>query len=224
MSERQSKKQRQTESVHVHKSHSGGGFSGINVVIAIVIAAFLGLGIYAVASKYASKRAAQQDNGQQTSQTVSQYAEEQNMSTEEFLAQYGLDGDESITGDSTVSEACAKMSVEKFAEFSQKSVDELKSENGLGDDVTADMSWGDARNYIPVGKMCEQSGIKYSDFLNNYGLTEEELPQDTKWSDAMPVLQEAIAKQQAEAAASASPEASAQPEETEAPTESPEAK
>lgn len=190
MSERQARKLRKKTAEEPAKKN-GKGSAGGNAVIALVVAAFIGLGAYAVASNYKAKNPT--DDSVQQSQTVAQYAEEKGITTEEFIAQYGLE-DSDVNADTDINTAVSEMTVEGFAEFSEKSVDEIKEEYSLGDEVTADMNWTDAQGYIPIGVMVQNMGMEYSDFLSNYSLTEEELPEDTIWNDAMSVLQEASEK------------------------------
>lgn len=198
MSERQARKLRkapaQESDGHTKKKSS----AGLNAVIALIVAAFLGLGAYAVTANFKAKAPANDstaDNSAQQTQTVSQYAEQKGMTAEDFLTQYGLDGSD-ITADSDINTAASEMTVEKFAEFSDKTTDALKEEYGLGANVTADMKWSDAQGYIPIGKMLENMGMKYEDFLSNYNLTDKDVPEDMTWNDAMPILQEAAAKMQ----------------------------
>lgn len=218
MSERQAKKQKKTQP-EVSKRHSGGKSSmGMNAVMILIVAAVLALGVYALASSYRQKKANQPDDTANQSQTVAQYAEENGTTAEEFLASYGLDSNEEITADTDMNVAAAAMTLEKFAEFSGQSVEDLKEQYGFGDNVTNDMLWSDAQSHATVEKMWSMYGMSYEDALASYNLTEEELPRDTEIADAEPILQAAIEKIQAEQA-----EATAQPEESAEPSESPSA-
>lgn len=200
MSERQARKLRKAPAEDSAGHKKGKSSAGLNAIIALVIVVFLGLGAYAVTANFKAKAPTGDSSADSTAtqtQTVSQYAEEQGMTAEDFLAQYGLDGSD-VTADTDMNTAVSEMTVEKYAEFSGKTTDEVKDEYKLGKDVTADMKWSDAQGYIPIGKMLENSGMSYDDFLANYDLTSKDIPEDMKWNDAMPILQEAAAKKQAQ--------------------------
>ena len=199
MSEKQAKKQRKTQPEGGRKHTKGNSSAGINAVLILIVVAVLALGGYALGRSYFEKKANQpSDDSANTVQTIAQYAEANGTTAEEFLAAYGLEDNEEITADTDINTAMGAMTVEKFAEFSEKSVDELKEEYGLGEAVTNDMTWNDAQGYVPVSKFAEMQGADYNTFLTNFGLTEEELPADTIWNDALPILQEAAAAMQAE--------------------------
>lgn len=229
MSEKQAKKQRKTQPEEAKKHTKGKSSAGFNAVLALIVVAVLALGGYALVSSYLENKANQpSDDTGNTTQTVAQYAQDAGMTADEFLTAYGLEGNEEITADTDINTATGAMTVEKFAEFSETTVDELKEQYGLGDEVTNDMIWNDVQNYVPIGKWCEMSGIDFAEFLTNYGLTEEELPRDTKFGDAMPILQEAAAAMQAEQEAQNDTDADAVQEEnasaaSQQPEQSPEA-
>lgn len=72
--------------------------------------------------------------------TVNDMADYSGMTAEEFLASYTVEG---ITGDSSISEFQAALTLKDYCEFSGTTYDDAsfetyKSENGIGDDVTAD--------------------------------------------------------------------------------------
>lgn len=207
MSERKAKGQRHS-APQSGKTRSKGDV-GFNIIIALVILVVLALGGYAVGSEFLGRKAnePQTDTEQaNTSQTVAQYAEANGTTADEFLAQYGLSDNEAVTADTNINMAAGYMTVEKFAEFSGTTVEELKEQNGLGDEVTNDMTWTEAQEYVPVGTVAQMQGMEYSEFLAGLGLTEEELPADTIWKEALPILNAAAEKMSAEEPAQADAE------------------
>ena len=205
MSERQVKKQRKDQPENqTHRKKADKPTVIFNTILVILIVVVVGLGVYAVGKEYLKNNPSQSE--EQTTQTVSEYVQENGTTVEDFIATYGLDA-ETVTGDTDMATACGMMTLEKFAEFSEMTVDEIKTQYGLGENVTNEMTWQEAQGYVPVSKVIEMSGGTYEDFLAGYGLTEEELPADTIWNDAIGIISEAQA-------AMASAEATQQPEET----------
>ena len=204
MSEKRAKKMRKEqpqERVRVAKK-SGAGF---NVILAVIIVAAIVLGGYVIYNQY------QMNHPSTDPETVSDRAEAEGITTDEFLAKYGIDAVEDVDGDTEMAAAAGYMSVEKYAEFEGITVDELKTNYGFTADVTNDMSMNDAQDYVPMSKAAESMGIEYAQLLQMYGLTEADIPQDMLLKDAKPILEAAQQKiiAESESEASASPEAEA---------------
>ncbi|MBQ7793276.1 MAG: hypothetical protein IJ366_02030, partial [Clostridia bacterium] len=150
MSERQAKKLRK-EQPEVKKAAVKKSSAGANAIFAVIIVAFLAVGGYAVVNHY------QVNNPKQPS-TVEDFAEEAGITTEEFLAKYGLDANEEINGDTDIYTAMNAMTVAKYAEYNGTTVEALAEEYAFSSDVTADTLWSDAQMYVPMSKVLEMSG------------------------------------------------------------------
>ena len=198
MSEKQAKKQRKSQPEGAKKHTKGQSSAGFNAVLILIVVVVLALGGYALGRSYMEKKANQPaDDSTNTTQTVAQYAEANDTTAEEFLAAYGLDDNEEITADTDINTAMGAMTVAKYVEFCGKSVDELTY--GLGD-VADDMTWSEAQDSLPIGTWCELNGMDYGELLSGYEMTEDDLPGDTKFNDALAVLQEKAAAMQDEEA------------------------
>ena len=204
MRERQAKKQRKEQPAEQVKKPADKGLVIFNAIILVLIVAVLALGGYAVVSNYIANKPEEPIN------TVEDYVKQNDMTVDEFLAAYGLEGSE-VTAETDIGNACSAMTLEKFAEFSDTTIDEIKTTYGLTDDVTPDMTWADAQGYVTVGTAVEMSGMTYEDYLSGFSLTEEQLPKDMLMKDAEPVLQQAY---EAMMAAQATDEPAADAEQT----------
>ncbi|MBS7297953.1 MAG: hypothetical protein KIG65_02595 [Eubacteriales bacterium] len=195
MSERQAKKQRKVQPQEKVKAAKKSA-TGFNVFLALIIVAAIVIGGYVIYNQYKIK------NPSMDPETVSDRAKSEGISVEEFEAKYGIDTVEEVDGDTEMTVASGYMSLEKYAEFEGKTVDELKAEFGFSDDVTNDMMMKEAQEYIPMSKAAESMGVDYASLMQMYGLTEEEVPQDMLFKDAKPILEAAQQKLIAESQAS----------------------
>ncbi len=186
MSERQAKKLRKQQP-EVQKQAVKKSSLGFNVILAVVIAAFLAIGGYAVVNQYRITHPYQPT-------TVADYAKEEGISTEEFMAKWGLDGNDAVKADTDMGTAMGEMSVAKYAEYTETTFEALKEQYSFSEDVTAEMKWVDAQQYVPMSKMLEMSGMEYDAFLNSYGLTAEQITPDMLYKDAEPIINEAVNK------------------------------
>ena len=137
MSERQARKQRkmEPEKVIVKKRSKADIIS--NIIIVILILAVLGIGSWAVWSKY-SEQAKSNEQIEQTIPTVEEYAKSIEMTTEEFLEEYGLLGNENIKSDTDITNAISHMTLENYAKMAQIDVETMKKNLGAKEDVTGE--------------------------------------------------------------------------------------
>lgn len=123
--------------------------SMINIVMAIVIIAVLGLGIFAVWGKVSDGiRQNQINNGGEY--TVAEVADQQGMEVNDFLAYYGLSEEDGITEKSGITEMGDKLTLENyiklnFGSFTEDDFNAFKAEQGLGDDITKDSMDSDVK-------------------------------------------------------------------------------
>lgn len=142
MSERQARKQRkmEPEKVIVKKRSKADIIS--NIIIVILILAVLGIGSWAVWSKY-SEQAKSNEQIEQTIPTVEEYAKSLEMTTEEFLAEYGLSGNENIKSDTDITYAINYMTLENYSKMVKIDVETMKTNLGAKEDVTGETLVGD---------------------------------------------------------------------------------
>ncbi len=155
MSERQVKKIRKETPVEVKKVKKKSKSEILmNSVIVVFIIAVLGLGSWAVYSKYASDNAAEQtgvvdesnvvtDDTQTQIPTIAEAAAEAGMTTEDYLAEYGLDSRDDITGDTQLSVAVEYMTLANYAKLSGMDVSEFREMNGIDESFSDDMTMGE---------------------------------------------------------------------------------
>ncbi len=139
-----------------------------NIIVVLVVIAIAALGVWAAYGKI--KAELPQDQAE-TTQTVADLAAAESTTVEELLAKCGM-ADSGITGESTQEEFFAVLTVENYANYEGKPVDELKAEYGI-ESVENDMLWQDAQMQIPMGKVAEmQYGTTFEDFAQQTGLPE----------------------------------------------------
>lgn len=159
-----------------------------NVVIGCIIAAFVGLGGYAVADKVIENRktaSQQQTDGQQQIDTVKTIAESKDMSVKDFLAEYGLPSD--MAEDTAMTEAYSRMTVENLAKFNGSTVEQFRSDNFVPESITNDTTWGDTIPQLPFKAVVGEEQVEQ--FKQIYGL-DESITADTPWGEVEPVLEQ----------------------------------
>ena len=106
----------------------------VNLVISVVVVAVLALAIYAIADKF-----------KPDIYTLSEAAQEQGMTVEDFSAEYGI---ENAQADDDMNEIINNMSLENFAKFSGTTYDELVTQGGLPEGVTSEMTVGQVQEML----------------------------------------------------------------------------
>ena len=193
MSERQAKKVRKDKTAPAAKKQSSNVL--FNVIITVVIIAVVALGVWAVYPSLNDNSQVIEDSMQ--NQTLGQIAKEMGTTAEEIIETYQL-GEHGFNEDSDIIAVTSKMTVENYAKFEGVTVDELKAEFKYTDDVTPDMTMEQAQDYMPVENIVMGTGTDYATFISAYGLTVEDLPPETLYKDAFPILQAAQEKLMAE--------------------------
>ena len=108
MSERQAKlrrKNQDTKEVAKKKSKSDVVF---NIVIVLLVVAVVGLGGWAVGTKYvqdAQMASTQTEGEEQAPVTIKQYAEAMGITTGQFMTEFGLDNNENINPETQMNDA-----------------------------------------------------------------------------------------------------------------------
>ncbi len=99
-------------------------------------------------------------------------------SVEEFLAQYGLPAD--MPEDTEEAAAYYNIPTSKIAEMYGMDLDALKQALGLGDDVTGDMTWGEAEGKAKLKDYVGEDNVE--SFKEEYGLGDD-VTGETLWGE-----------------------------------------
>lgn len=185
----------------------------INAVMIIVVLAILGLGAYAVYSKLSVSIETKAIEAGEAQQTVRYAANAAGMTSEEFLAEYGL-ADAGLGEKSTVSEMAQKMTVENYAKFNGQETAAFLEELGLTDKVTPDMMWTEAELLIPTG--IYMGGEEQFNQVKELYELDDSITAETPWGEAKDKV-EAASQAYMEKMQNATSESAA--EATEAPAE-----
>lgn len=137
MSERQAKTKRKNEIKEIPKKKKSILDIISNIIIIILILAVLGIGGWAVYSKF-SQQPSGETNETVTTPTVSDLAQTEGVSVEEYLAKYGIADAEGITGESYITDAMPYMTLANYAAFSGTDVATVKESMGLEKDYADD--------------------------------------------------------------------------------------
>lgn len=180
----------------------------INVLIVLVIAAFVAVGVYATYGKITEGIQDRAIENGEAEKTVNYLAKQSNMTVDEYLAQYGLSIGDTITEDTTEGEMLDNMTLENYAKYNGQDADEMIEGTGLSDKVTKDTLWKDFLPQVPT-----ISVIGSEEALNKikeqYGLGDE-VNAETPYGEFEKIIE---AKQAETAASTAAP---AEGEQTEA--------
>ncbi len=196
MSEKRAKKLRKEQPQETARAMKKSG-AGFNVILALIIVAAIALGGYVIYNQYKI------NNPSTDPETVADRAKTEEITVEEFLAKYGLEANEEVKADTELAVASGYMTVEKYAELEGMTVDELRAEFGIVDEAGNDMTMNEAQSYVPISKVLEMAGMDYESFLQMYGLTAEQVPQDMLYKDAEPIIQAAQESMMAQSEADA---------------------
>ena len=125
----------------------------INVVIAVVVAAFVVVGVYATYGKISTGIEDKKILNGEKEATVAYLAKQSGMSVEDYLAQYGLSLSDTITEKTTESEMTDNMTIENYLKYTgmEQTADEVIADAGLTETVTKDTLWKDFFPQMPVG-------------------------------------------------------------------------
>lgn len=213
MSEKQAKRERK-ELTHIEapKKKADKGNVLMTVIAVLVIVAIAALGVWATWDKIAAGISAGETNTAETApvQTVADLAESEGQSVEELLLRCGL-ADSGITGETSQEEFFTILTVENYANYQGKTADELKAEYGI-EDVANDTLWQDAQMQMPMSKVAEQMGMTFEEFAKQNSFPAE-ITADMPQIDAITLLQQQAAAENAEAPAEAEVEVPAEGEE-----------
>lgn len=143
------------------------------VVVAIIVAAVLLL----TGNKYNRKYI------DTTGRTVAEVADLMGYDYADFLAKYHLPAD--MPKNTYESAAMYTMPLSAISEMYGMTVDELKTELGLGDDVTETTTWGDAQDQATLANFVGEEALEQ--FKEQYGLGDD-ITGETKWGEVRPIV------------------------------------
>ena len=181
MSEKQARIKRKNEPERPVEQKKKGSVL-INCITAILIIAFLGLGGYALKDNIKAMLPEKPEK----EKTVSDIAKDKDMSVDEFIAEYGLDGEE-VTKKTTETELIEKLTVENYAKYSDMTTDELLEKYGI-EGVTGDVLWKDAYGLMPMSKYAEEVyGTTFAELKEQAGFPDE-ITENTRLNDANEIM------------------------------------
>lgn len=169
-----------------HKSSSSSDKT-INIIIAVLIIAFLAAGGYAVYSKISDNLFDKAVSEGTAPQTVKTLARSAGLSVNEFLEENGIT-DGSVDGNTSTEDFYNHMTVDRYAAYNGVSLEEFLEQNALTGKVTETTSWADAQKLIPLGTYigldasAEGAADQFESFKQMYGL-DASVTLDTPWGD-----------------------------------------
>lgn len=173
-----------------------------NCIIVILIIVFAALGVIAVYPKIAENRKTNAILNGEAEQTVEYMANNQGMSVEDFLAQYGLSTNDGITGESTETDMVNNMSIENYLSYTgqTQTADELIAQVNMQDKVTKDSKWADFMNILSTAQAVDVVGGEeaFNQLKEQYGLGDDVTP-SMPYAD----FEQALYAKQSESAAAA---------------------
>lgn len=197
----------------------------INVIIAVIILAVLGVASYAVYGKISDNLEEKAISEGTKEATINYTAKQQGKTVKEFLSEYGVENS-GLKGSQPISDMYGKMTVENFAKYSGQELDAFLEEYKLKDKVSKDDLWEDAELKLPLGVYI--GGDDYIEQFKEVYELDASVTKDTPWGD----VKETVEKKQEEmknatpapettAAAEAPAEAETTDTASDAPTEAP---
>ncbi|MGN0106761.1 MAG: hypothetical protein ACI4A5_03565 [Hominilimicola sp.] len=169
----------------------------VNVIIAVVIIAFVAVGVYATYGKVSEGIEEKAITNGEKDATVAYLAKQADMSVEDYLAQYGLSLGDSVKKKSTEAEMTDNMTIENYLKYSgmEQTADEIIADAGLTDKVTKDTLWKDFLPQVPISMMYDEETLNQIKTSMDLG---DEVTSDMTYGDFEKLMQE-----KSEAAASA---------------------
>lgn len=147
----------------------------MNAVIALIIAVFVGAGVYATYGKISESIKDKAIESGEAEATVEYLAKQSNMPVEDYLAQYGLSLGDTIKKDTVQSEMLDNMTLENYAKYNGQDAEEMINGTGLQDKVTKDTLWKDFLPQVPtVSVLGEET---FNQIKTQLGLGDEVTPE-----------------------------------------------
>lgn len=167
-------------------------FNAINIIIAVVLIAVIGLAAYAVYDDISTNVTREKMESGEMEANLAYLADQNGMSVEDFLTQYGLTG---LDENATQTEVINSMTVENFLAYAGATLDELVEEYSLTEPPAMDANWGEVQKTFTVRNVIGEEN--FDQFKEMYGL-DDTITLDTLWSEAEVKLEEAASNTSAE--------------------------
>lgn len=164
----------------------------LSVVAVLMVVAVAGLGGYAVKDDI---KALLPEKPQPQIETIGDYAESIETTTEELLAKCGME-DLGLTEKSDMNEMYEKFTIDSYAKFTDTDAEALKAIYGV-QDLPNDTLWQEAQMKMPMYKVAEQQGMSFEDFATQNQLPAE-ITKDTTQEDAIKIMQEQLSEETTE--------------------------
>lgn len=208
MSESRAKRERKLQNVEVKATPKKSPMEiVISIVAVLIVVAVAGLGGYAVKDDI---KALLPEKPEPQIETVGDYAESIETTTEELLAKCGME-DLGLTEDSDMNEMYEKFTIDTYAKFTDTDAESLKAIYGI-ESLANDTLWSEAQMKMPMYKVAEQAGQAFDEFAQQNQLPAE-ITKDTTYEDALKIMEEQMAAANVEAETEAEAEAPAETEE-----------
>lgn len=198
------------------RSNSSGSNSMLTFISVLIIVAFLvasGLLVVPHVQKLMNDKAMR--NGEKEP-TVEFLAKEQNMSVEDFLAQYGLTVNETVKADTVASEMVQNMTIGNYNKYvgEQNAIDLSQFTDAVNENTLY-------KDFIAMPAKTVLGDEMFENTKKTYGVGDE-VNDETSWQDFQQAMYNAYSKQQQEGQAAGTDAANAQttaPAATAAPAE-----
>ncbi len=166
----------------VPKKKNGKTAAILSVVIVVILAALIAVGYFMISKRNPYNKLGYINT---SGRTIGDLASEIGFATlDEFLAEYSLPAD--MPADTEEAAAYYSIPVKKIVEmYGYGSIDELKEICGLGEDVTEDMTWGEAEAKILLKNYIGEEG--FEEFKQEFGLGED-ITLETKWGEVRNIV------------------------------------
>ena len=132
MSERQAKLKRQNAVEEVKENKKSKKDIMMNIVIAVIVVVVFSLGVVAILGNQNKKEeqlpVTTETTGDGNVETLRDYAESIGMTAEDFIKEYGLEGNPGITPDTDLYNTFGNMTVENFAKAHSRPLESILAE------------------------------------------------------------------------------------------------
>lgn len=169
----------------------------LNLVLAVVVVAILAVGVYATYSKLSVNIKDKAIQEGRTAATVEYLARQADLDIEDYLAQYGLELNDTINKDTTESEMMDNMTLENYLKYNggEQTADEVLEGTKLTDKATKDTLWKDFMPMVPaISIIGDQES--FNQLKEQYGFDND----DITWGELEELIQ---SKQDGDAATDA---------------------
>lgn len=165
----------------------------LNLIMCVVIIVILAIGIYATYGKLSVSLKDKAVESGQAEATVEYLARKADLEVEDYLAQYGLELNDTISKNTTETEMMDNMTLENYLKYNggEQTAEEVLEGTKLTDKATKDTLWKDVLPMMPAISIIG-SEETFNQVKAQYGIEND----DITWGEL-----EAIMKEKAEATA-----------------------